>query len=57
VAAGQPAPARSRFVAGNLLAAVTGLPEALLSHAVVELREPELDWLAYRHEPQPDPCG
>lgn len=42
----------SRRVAGDQLAAVTGLPEALLGRALVELRQPEPDWLAFRHEPQ-----
>jgi hypothetical protein len=42
----------SRTIAADLLAAVTGLPEPLLARAVVELRQPEPDWLAYRHEPQ-----
>jgi hypothetical protein len=42
----------SRFIAADLLAAVTGLREAMLSRALVELRYPEPDWLAYRHEPQ-----
>jgi TniQ len=42
----------SRTIAGDLLAAVTGLPESRLAYAVVELCQPEPDWLAYRHEPQ-----
>jgi hypothetical protein len=41
-----------RFLAGERLAAVTGLPETMLAHALAELRRPEPDWLAYRHEPQ-----
>lgn len=42
----------SRFITMDLLAAVTGLPETLLTHAVIELRRPEPDWLAHRHEAQ-----
>jgi hypothetical protein len=42
----------SRRIAADLLAAVTGRPEPLLRRALVELRQPEPDWLAYRHEPQ-----
>jgi hypothetical protein len=39
-------------IAADLLAAVTGRPEALLARALVELHQPEPAWLAYRHEPQ-----
>lgn len=42
----------SRTIAADLLAAVTGHPETRLAHALIELREPEPDWLAYRYEPQ-----
>ena len=42
----------ARFVVADLLAAVTGIPETWLAHAVIEIRRPEPDWLAYRHEPQ-----
>jgi hypothetical protein len=42
----------SRIIAADLLAAVTGHPEARLARALIELREPEPDWLAYRYEPQ-----
>jgi len=43
----------SRLVAADLLAAVTGHPESRLAQAVIDLRRPEPDWLAYRHIPQP----
>ncbi|MEU8258656.1 TniQ family protein [Micromonospora inaquosa] len=46
------ATSQSRYIAADLLAAVTGLPQALLVRAVIELRRPEPDWLAYRHEAQ-----
>jgi TniQ len=42
----------ARFIAADLLAAVTGIPEQRLTHALIEIRRPEPDWLAYRHEPQ-----
>lgn len=42
----------SRAIAADLLAAVTGIPEARLASAVIEIRRPEPDWLAFRHEPQ-----
>lgn len=43
----------SRGIAGDLLAGVTGLPEARLAQALIELRQPEPDWLAWRTQPQP----
>ncbi|MEV4210212.1 hypothetical protein [Micromonospora sp. NPDC049662] len=46
------ATSQSRYIAADLLAAVTGLPHALLVRAVIELRQPEPDWLAHRHEAQ-----
>lgn len=39
-------------IAGDRLAAVTGIPETRLARALVEIRQPEPDWLAFRHEPQ-----
>lgn len=42
----------ARFIAADRLAAVTGIPEARLTRAVIEIRRPEPDWLAFRHEPQ-----
>lgn len=55
----------SRVIAADRLAAVTGHPETRLTRAVIDLRRPEPDWLAYRHAPQPGcprctarhPCG
>lgn len=43
----------SRLVALDRLAAVTGHPASRLARAVIDLRRPEPDWLAYRHTPQP----
>jgi TniQ len=42
----------ARFVAADRLAAVTGIPEDRLTRALIEIRRPEPDWLAFRHEPQ-----
>lgn len=42
----------ARFIAADRLAAVTGIPETRLARAVIEIRQPEPDWQAFRHEPQ-----
>ncbi|MFE2754011.1 hypothetical protein ACFXGA_18635 [Actinosynnema sp. NPDC059335] len=42
----------TRRLDGDLLACVADQPRARLDRAVVELRDPEPDWLALRHEPQ-----
>jgi hypothetical protein len=36
----------------HLFAAVVDQPSARLARAIIELRDPEPDWLALRHEPQ-----
>jgi hypothetical protein len=43
---------KSRRLDGDLLATVANQPHARLARAVIELRNPEPDWLALRHEPQ-----
>ena len=45
---GQP----TRRLDADLLAAVADQPASALARAVIELRAPEPDWLALRHEPQ-----
>ncbi|WP_232534136.1 TniQ family protein [Plantactinospora sp. KBS50] len=47
----QPA-STTMVIAGDRLAAVTGIPEARLARALIEIRHPEPDWRAFRHEPQ-----
>lgn len=42
----------TRRLDGELLATVANQPRHRLEHAIVELRAPEPDWLALRHEPQ-----
>jgi len=42
----------ARFIATDRLAAVTGIPGTRLARAVIDLRRPEPDWQAFRHEPQ-----
>jgi hypothetical protein len=42
----------SRTLDGELLATLTDQPRSRLAHALIELRHPEPDWLALRHEPQ-----
>ncbi|MET0993629.1 MAG: hypothetical protein ABWY20_05905 [Mycobacterium sp.] len=42
----------TRPLDADLLAAVADQPRERLAHAVIELRAPEPDWLAVRHEPQ-----
>jgi hypothetical protein len=42
----------ARFIAGDRLAAVTGIPETRPARAVIDRRRPEPDWQAFRHEPQ-----
>jgi hypothetical protein len=42
----------ARFIAADRLAAVTGVPETHLARALIEIRRPQPDWLALRHEPQ-----
>jgi hypothetical protein len=41
-----------RRLDGNLLSIVANQPRARLNRAIVELLDPEPDWLALRHEPQ-----
>uniref|UniRef100_UPI003F497F35 hypothetical protein n=1 Tax=Amycolatopsis sp. CA-096443 TaxID=3239919 RepID=UPI003F497F35 len=43
---------RNRRLDGDLLAQLAGQPRARLGRAIVELLDPEPDWLALRHEPQ-----
>jgi hypothetical protein len=43
---------KSARLDGDLLATISGQPRARLARAVIELRDPEPDWLALRHEPQ-----
>lgn len=42
----------TRRLDGDLLATVADQSRAQLARTVVELRDPEPDWLAFRHEPQ-----
>ncbi|ONI90889.1 hypothetical protein ALI22I_10630 [Saccharothrix sp. ALI-22-I] len=42
----------TRRLDGDLLATVADQPRTRLARAVVELRDPEPNWLALRHEPQ-----
>jgi hypothetical protein len=42
----------TRRLDADLLAAVADQPRERLARAVIELRAPEPDWLAVRHEPQ-----
>ncbi|GAA1309444.1 hypothetical protein GCM10009634_74440 [Saccharothrix xinjiangensis] len=42
----------TRRLDGDLLATVANQPRDRLNRAVVELRDPQPDWLALRHEPQ-----
>ncbi len=50
--ADQPARKRGRVVADRL-AVVTGRPVEHLALALPELRDPALDWTAWRHQSQP----
>jgi hypothetical protein len=43
---------KSARLDGDLLATISCQPRERLTRAVIELREPEPDWLALRHEPQ-----
>jgi hypothetical protein len=47
----QPA-STTMVIAGDRLAAVTRIPQERLARALIEIRHPEPDWLAFRHEPQ-----
>ncbi|GIE92815.1 hypothetical protein Ari01nite_02800 [Paractinoplanes rishiriensis] len=47
----QPA-STTMVIAADRLAAVTGIPHTRLARALIEIRHPEPDWLAFRHEPQ-----
>jgi len=42
----------TRRLDGDLLATVANQPRHRLDRAIIELRDPEPDWLALRHEPQ-----
>jgi len=44
---------RRRAIIPDRLAAVTGRPPGHLARALPELRRPEPDWQAWRHQPQP----